>query len=186
MPREEKVAKSQILFILKVEHKGTRIMCREVSSYEMSRITKFSKVEGINCCDSNESRKAPLHDLELKEWFLVNHSHCVKSVRIWSYSGRHFSRICPHWTEYGEYLSVFSPNAEKCGKNADQNNFEYGHLLRTVSFTFWQFFGLDWKLQVEKHPTVILKLSPDEMEKLTVLSLIVINGTLLGTYLGPC
>ena len=29
-----------------------------------------------------------------------------------------------------KYLSVFSPNAGKCGKNADQNNSEYGHLLR--------------------------------------------------------
>ena len=35
-------------------------------------------------------------------------------------------------TEYGKYLSVFSPNAEKCGKNTDQNNSEYGHFLRSV------------------------------------------------------
>ena len=67
MPRKEKVAKSQILFMLKVELKGTRIICREVSSCKMSPITKFSKVEGSNCCDSNESRKVPLHDLELKK-----------------------------------------------------------------------------------------------------------------------
>ena len=31
------------------------------------------------------------------------------------------------------YLSVFSPNAGKCGKNADQNNSEYGHFLRKVT-----------------------------------------------------
>ena len=39
------------------------------------------------------------------------------------------------WTEYGEipYLSVFSPNAEKSGKNTDQNDSEYGHFLRSVS-----------------------------------------------------
>ena len=37
--------------------------------------------------------------------------HCVKSARIWSYSG---------------------PNARKCVKNADQNNAEYGHLLHGV------------------------------------------------------
>ena len=30
------------------------------------------------------------------------------------------------------YLSVFSPNSGKCGKNADQNNSEYGHF-----FTQW-------------------------------------------------
>ena len=29
------------------------------------------------------------------------------------------------------YLSVFSPNAGKWGKNADQSNSEYGHLLYT-------------------------------------------------------
>ena len=44
-------------------------------------------------------------------------------VRIWSYSGPHFSCI---------FLdSVFSPNAGKYGKNTDQNNFEYGHFLRS-------------------------------------------------------
>ena len=30
-------------------------------------------------------------------------------------------------------LELFSPNAGKCGKNADQNNFEYGHFLRIAS-----------------------------------------------------
>ena len=39
--------------------------------------------------------------------------HCVKSVRIRSYS-------------------VFSPNAGKCGKNIDQNTSEYGHFLCSV------------------------------------------------------
>ena len=29
------------------------------------------------------------------------------------------------------YLSVFSPNEGKCGKNAEQNNSEYGHFLRS-------------------------------------------------------
>ena len=32
-----------------------------------------------------------------------------------------------------KYLSVFSPNAGKCGKNEDQNNSEYGHFLRSAS-----------------------------------------------------
>ena len=39
-------------------------------------------------------------------------------------------KMCPYselfWTE------LFSPNAGKCGKNADQNNSEYGHFLRSV------------------------------------------------------
>ena len=42
--------------------------------------------------------------------------HCVKSVRIRSYSGLHFSCIFPHsdWVRRDNpYLSVFSPNAGK-------------------------------------------------------------------------
>ena len=30
------------------------------------------------------------------------------------------------------YLSVFSPNAGKCGKNAGENNSEHGHFLRSA------------------------------------------------------
>ena len=61
--------------------------------------------------------------------------HCAKSVHIRSYSGPHFSRIFPHsdWIRREtKYLSVFSPNAGKCGKNADQNNSEYGHFIHSV------------------------------------------------------
>ena len=57
--------------------------------------------------------------------------HCVKIVHIRSYSGPHFSRIFPH-ADWIRYLSIFCPNSGKCGKNADQNNSEYGHL-----FTQW-------------------------------------------------
>ena len=63
-------------------------------------------------------------------------THFVKRVHIWSYSGPHFSRIFPHldWIRRDTpYLSVFSSNAGKCGKNADQNNSEYGHFLRSAS-----------------------------------------------------
>ena len=48
-----------------------------------------------------------------------------------SYSGPHFpgfSRIL------SEYLSVFSPNAGKSRKNADQNNSEYGLFLRRGNY----------------------------------------------------
>ena len=67
--------------------------------------------------------------------------HCLKSVRIRSYSGPHFSCIFPHsdWirTPYIARMrentdSVFSPNAGKCRKNADQNNSEYGLFLRSA------------------------------------------------------
>ena len=62
--------------------------------------------------------------------------HCVKSVRIRSYSGPHFPLVFPHshWIRRDtEYLSVFSPNAGKCEKNADQNNPEYGNFLHSVA-----------------------------------------------------
>ena len=60
--------------------------------------------------------------------------HCVKGIHIRIYSGPHFSRI-PHsdWIRRNtQYLSVFSPNAGKYEKNADQNNSEYEHFLRSV------------------------------------------------------
>ena len=59
--------------------------------------------------------------------------HCVKSVHIWSYSGPHFLRIFLHSDM--EYLFVFSPNTGKSGKNADQNNSEYGQFLRSDTRT---------------------------------------------------
>ena len=42
--------------------------------------------------------------------------YCVKSVRIRSYSGPHFSRIFLH----SPYLSVFSPKRENAGKIRDR------------------------------------------------------------------
>ena len=62
--------------------------------------------------------------------------HCVKSVRIRSYSGPHFSRVFPHsdWIRRDNlYLSVFSPNAGNSGENTDQNNSEYGHFSSSLS-----------------------------------------------------
>ena len=47
--------------------------------------------------------------------------HCVKSVRIRSYSGPHF-------------LLRISPYSVQIRENADQNNSEYGHFLRSESF----------------------------------------------------
>ena len=61
--------------------------------------------------------------------------HFVKRVRIRSHSGPHFLHIFPHsnWIRRdASYLSVFSPNAGKCGKNANQNTSEYGLFLRSM------------------------------------------------------
>ena len=52
------------------------------------------------------------------------------SVRIRENTGKMRTRITPNTDTL--CLSVFSPNAGKCGKNADQNNSEYGHF-----FTQW-------------------------------------------------
>ena len=63
----------------------------------------------------------------------INRLHCVKSVRIRSYSGPHFCRIFAH------------SNAGKCGKNTDQNNSEHGHFLRGVSHRlFWYKLFQKW------------------------------------------
>ena len=56
--------------------------------------------------------------------------HCVKSVRIRTILVRIFPAFCRIRRDT-PYLSVFSPNVRKCGKNADQNNSEYGHFLRS-------------------------------------------------------
>ena len=49
----------------------------------------------------------------------VDDIHCVKSVRIPSYSGPHFP--------------IFGLNTERYGVNAGQNDPEYGHFSRSDS-----------------------------------------------------
>ena len=51
----------------------------------------------------------------------------MNSVHIQSYSGPHFSRIR---TECGEIRSI-SPYSVRMRENADQNNSEYSHFLRS-------------------------------------------------------
>ena len=76
--------------------------------------------------------------------------YCVKCVRIRSYFGPHF---CCIWTEYGKIRS----NAGKCGKNADQNNSEYGHFLRSVQII--QIYFLSTKIWKSYSQTVNKELS---------------------------
>ena len=59
-----------------------------------------------------------------------------------SYSELFWSAYFPHFPAFRlntKYLSVFSPTVGKCGKNADQNNSEYGHILGRVisSLDYW-------------------------------------------------
>ena len=53
-----------------------------------------------------------------------NGKHCVKSVRIRSYSGPHFPAFGLNTERYG-----ISPHSVRMRENADQNNSEYGHFL---------------------------------------------------------
>ena len=50
----------------------------------------------------------------------------------------------PHFPAFGlnTESSVFRPTAGKCGKNADQNNSEYGHFLRSA---YWLYTKLEIK-----------------------------------------
>ena len=57
---------------------------------------------------------------------------CPYSEFLWSAFFQHF----PAFGLNTEYLSVFSPNAGKCGKSADQKNSEYGHFLCSI-LLFW-------------------------------------------------
>ena len=68
-----------------------------------------------------------MHWKKIKEWENKSNNlknlNSVKSVRIRSYSGPHFSCIFPHsdWIRRDtQYLSVFCPNAGKCQKNAEK------------------------------------------------------------------
>ena len=53
---------------------------------------------------------------------------CPFSELLWSAFFPHLPTI----RRGTEYLSVFSLNAGKCGKNADQNNSKHGHFLHSV------------------------------------------------------
>ena len=49
--------------------------------------------------------------------FTVKNAHCLKGVRIWSYSGPHFSSFSRFRTEYREILSLYSVRMrENAGK----------------------------------------------------------------------
>ena len=51
--------------------------------------------------------------------------HCVEGVRIRSYSG-------PYFPAFGLYGEIRSISSVRIRENTDQNNFEYGHFLRSV------------------------------------------------------
>ena len=60
-----------------------------------------------------------------------NNDHCVKCVRIRSYSGPHFPAFGLNSERYGVSL-LYSVQMRE---NADQNNSEYGHFLSSEGHT---------------------------------------------------
>ena len=60
--------------------------------------------------------------IEKNQWYEV---YYVKSIRVRSYSGPHFSRIFPHsdW--------IWVQMQENAGKMRNHNNSEYEHFLRS-------------------------------------------------------
>ena len=68
----------------------------------------------------------------------------VVSSTAWKVSvfGVILVRFFPHFPAFGLNTNryVFNPNAGKCGKNAEQNNSEYGQFLRSVQCQFWAYW----------------------------------------------
>ena len=64
--------------------------------------------------------------------FKMAYPYCVKSVRIRSYSGANFPAFGVNMERYWICLSPYSV---RMWENADQNNFEYGHFLRSLSLS---------------------------------------------------
>ena len=64
---------------------------------------------------------------------------CVKSVRIWSFSG-------PHFLYSDEYKGIWSiPYSIQIRKNLDQKNSEYGHFPRSV---WYRIINPTWQTNV--------------------------------------
>ena len=59
--------------------------------------------------------------------------HCVKSVRIRSYSGPYFPGFGLNTERYKVSQRSISPYSVRMWENTDQNNSEYEHFSRSVS-----------------------------------------------------
>ena len=107
---------------LKVEHQAKHATCLNLD-ITIELVSLFIKEINFHFYCLHASPIQP-YSIIIFPWFNISRVfqdsyHCVKRVRIRSYSSPHFS-------------SVFSPNAGKWGINADQNNSEYGLFLRSV------------------------------------------------------
>ena len=71
---------------------------------------------------------------DMKTYYCMNRAdqfmdylHCVRSIRIWSFSGPYF----PTFRQ-----NSISPYSVRMRENADQRNSEYEHFLRNVLYTW--------------------------------------------------
>ena len=55
---------------------------------------------------------------------------------------------CPYselfWSAFFLHFPASSPKMEKCGKNADENNSEYEHFLRSTGKVLWKIDHENW------------------------------------------
>ena len=92
---------------------------------------------GIQCIRKNEKKKPKNNNIYQQLQKDEKHIELVYETfplrKKCPYSELFWSRFTDSdWIRRNtEYLSVFSPNAEKCEKNTDQNNSEYGQFLRS-------------------------------------------------------
>ena len=93
----------------------------EAASEEISKVVAFVFLESL----SANSLKALYDKINLPKNSKIAQTklHCVNSVHIRSYSGPHFLAF---------------------GLNTDQNNFEYGHFLRSVGNPYHFFYRVSF------------------------------------------
>ena len=99
------------------------------------------------------SSTTPMLSLKISFMTVKDEYRCIRCIRckfvyLYStlrkkppYSELFWSTFFPHFPAFGlntERYSVFSPNAGKRGKNADQNNSQYGLFLRSYEL-FWNY-----------------------------------------------
>ena len=128
---------------------------RTVKKTNLRGIHQKNLLKLTECCHGKINRF-------LSNVSILHPFHCVKSVRIQSYSGLHFPTIGPNTKRYSVSLRTQS----ECEKmRTDQNNSKYGHFLCSVCFPGvsngeiglkWVYSILPWANPMEKLGPIIL------------------------------